>query len=77
MTAAMVWALLSHPCAALTRGVTLIGTKAPLAVVVVAAGGGAPELAIVAPCTCARVVFVPKEDERKHTRSSLGISTNC
>lgn len=71
-----VWALLGHPCAALTRGVTLVWTEAPLAVVVVAAGGGAPEFAVAAPRARARLVFVPQEDEGEHAGSSLGIPTN-
>lgn len=67
----------SAQCIALTGGVTLVWTEAPLAVVIVAAGGGAPELPVIAPRARARLVFVPKEDEGEHTGSSLGIPTNC
>lgn len=58
-------------CMALTSGVTLIRTEAPLAVVVVAAGGSAPQLAVVATCAGTGVVLVPKEDEGEYTRGSL------
>lgn len=70
------WALPGEPCV-VTGGVTLVGTEAPLAVVVVAAGGGAPELAVAAPRARARLVLVPEEDEGEHTGSALGIATNC
>lgn len=57
--------------------VTLIWTKAPLAVIIIAAGRSTPQLAIIATCTCTGVVFVPKEDEGEYTGSSFWISTNC
>lgn len=51
--------------------VTLIWTKAPLAVIIIAAGRSTPQLAIIATCTCTGVIFIPKEDEGEYTRSSF------
>lgn len=56
---------------ALRSGVTLVRTEAPLAVVVVAAGGSTPQLAVIATCAGTGVVLVPEEDEREHARGSF------
>lgn len=60
----------SH-CMTLRSGVTLVRTEAPLAVVVIAAGGSTPQLAVIATCAGTGVVLVPKEDEGEHARGSL------
>jgi len=52
---------------------TLVGTEAPLAVVVVALGAGAPHLAVAAPGRGAGFVGVAQEGEGEDAGASLGV----
>ena len=55
---------------------TLIRTEAPLAVVVVALGGGAPHLTVATSRSSATVISVSKEREGEHTGGTLRVSSN-
>lgn len=56
---------------------TLIRAEAPLAVVVVTLGGGAPHLAVAPPRRGARLVGVAQEGKGEGAGASFSVPTHC
>ena len=56
---------------------TLVGTEAPLAVIIIGSSGGTPYLPIIATGAGTALVFVTQEGEGEDAWGTFGIPTHC